>query len=448
MAQATNAPPVPIPPLAFDIRVRLSIMMFLEFAIWGAWFVVLNNYTAAMGFSATAIGSIYATMPLGAIFSTIFIGQIADRYFSSERLLAALQLIGAGLLFLLAQISDPATFYWVLLVYSLVYSPTLSLVNSVAFTHIPDATRDFPGIRVLGTIGWIAVGMLLPLILVNYASPLLGATDPKAPRFWLDLGGTLFTAPLLIAAGLSLLMAAYSLALPHTPPPGKPGDALPFVRAFSLMKEFSFAVFYTVSFVITIVLAFYYAFASLFLEKSQGVPGEEASAWMTIGQWAEMLLLPFLPLFLRHLGMKWVLALGMLAWGIRYLLFALGGPWPLIVLGVALHGICFDFFFAAGFIHVDNKAPREIRASGQALFAFLTYGLGMYIGSELSGHINALYTHEITDSAGTITKVTDWSSFWLVPAVGVLVSFLVFAVLFRDKRTESYPADLSTPEAA
>jgi hypothetical protein len=157
---------------------------------------------------------------------------------------------------------------------------------------------------------------------------------------------------------------------------------------------------------------------------------------MTIGQWAEMLLLPLLPLFLRYLGMKWVLALGMLAWGIRYAIFAVGGPFPLILVGIALHGICFDFFFAAGFIHVDNKAPKEIRASGQALFGFLTYGLGMYLGSELSGQVANIYT----DPA---TKVTDWTGFWMVPSIGVLASFLVFVLLFRGRSSPSQQAEVS-----
>jgi nucleoside transporter len=349
--------------------------------------------------------------------------------------MAVLHLLGAVILCWLATVTEPRLFYWVALLYALVYSPTLALCNSISFTHLPDATRDFPGVRVLGTIGWIVAGLLVTVLLGRFAN----APDVKelpAPNFSVLLGGVRYTLPLLLAAALSFLLGVWSLLLPHTPPPGKPGDALPFVRALGLMKEPSFAVFYGVSFIITIVLAFYYNFTGLFLEKGQSVKSEDVSSLMTIGQVAEMLLLPFLPLFLRFLGMKWVLALGMLAWGVRYGLFALGAPYALVLIGIALHGICFDFFFAAGFIHVDNKAPQNIRASAQALFGFLTYGLGMWLGGELSGRVAKLYT----DSS---TGVINWSSFWTLPSVGVFISFVIFVLFFRDlgkdERAEELP---------
>jgi nucleoside transporter len=405
------------------LRVNLSAMMFLQFAVWGAWFVVLGNYIGAMGFSATDIGSIYATMSLGAILSPIFVGQIADRYFSSEKLMAVLHIGGAALLFWMATITEPRAFYWVTLLYALVYTPTLALSNSIAFSHVPDATRDFPGLRVLGTIGWIVAGFLVTAIL-NVAANQPNVQGLPAPGFSVVLGGTRFTIPLLLASFLSFVLGVQSYFLPHTPPTGKAGDALPFLRALGLMRDFSFAVFYGVSFIITIALAFYYAWTGPFLQKGPPQVAEaNVSSVMAIGQVAEMVLLPFLPLFLKRMGMKWVLALGMLAWGVRYGLFALGAPFPLVVVGVALHGICFDFFLAAGFIHVDNKAPKDIRASAQALFGFLTYGAGMYIGSELSG-----YVAELNTSGG----VVDWRSFWIVPSLGVLVSLVPFVLLFRD----------------
>jgi MFS family permease len=214
-----------------------------------------------------------------------------------------------------------------------------------------------------------------------------------------------------------------SFFLPHTPPTGKAGDRMPFLRALGLFKDRSFSVFFGVSFVITIVLAFYFSFTGQYLEQGQGV--KDVASTMSIGQMTEMVLLPFLPLFLRQFGMKWVLALGMLAWGVRYAFFALGAPWALVLLGVALHGVCFDFFFAAGFIHVDQTAPKEIRASGQSLFGFLTYGAGMYLGSVASGYIAQAYT---------TNGVTDWRGFWIVPCVGVLVSFGLFVALFRERR--------------
>lgn len=429
-----------IPPLPWGRRFNLSMMMFLQFAVWGAWFVVLGNYTGKMGFSGTAIGWIYATMPLGAILSPIFVGQIADRYFSSEKLMAVLHFVGGFLLVWMAIITTPMTFFWVALIYSLVYSPTLALSNSIAFTHIPDATRDFPGIRVLGTIGWIVVGYTVTAALYMFAGS-IEIPEDQARGFSVLLSGTRFTLPLLLAAILSFLLAFWSWFLPHTPPTGKAEELFPFLRAVALMKEFSFAVFYGVSFVITIVLAFYYSFTGLFLEKAQRVAEENVSSIMTIGQIAEMVLLPLLPFFLVRFGMKWVLAFGMLCWGIRYGLFAMGDPFAFIIIGIALHGVCFDFFFAAGFIHVDNKSPRDIRASAQALFSFLTYGLGMYLGSVFSGWLKDYFTDPTTE-------LTNWRYFWIVPSVGVLISFTIFVVLFREKTKTKPPTELASGEAA
>jgi nucleoside transporter len=317
------------------------------------------------------------------------------------------------------------------LIYALVFNPTLALANSITFTHVPDATRDFPGIRVWGTIGWIVVNLFVGFFL-----------DAKTNQ------------PLLTAAGLSAVLGLFSLALPHTPPTGKPGDLFPFIKAMRLFSDRSFAVFFLISGVITVVLAFYYSNTATFLQdlEVETVP-ESVRAYfvktyavtrspnqdpvnqvykealnpnntMLIGQIMEMLFLPLLPLFLRWWGIKWVLVVGMLCWGIRYALFAQMGPFGLVLLGVALHGVCFDFFFAAGFIYVDNTAPKDIRASGQALFAFLTYGVGMWLGSILSGALNRYFT-----SQGNV----DWPAFWTVPSVGVLVSVLLFVLLFRDK---------------
>jgi nucleoside transporter len=414
---ASTTPLSPAPPVPLGLRIQLSVMMFLQFAIWGAWFTVLGNRLGALGLSSGAIGSIYGTMALGAVFSPMFIGQIADRYFASEKLMALLHLAGAGFLYWMSVIpaatpgqeSTTAWLFWsVALGYALIYTPTLALSNSIAFTHLPDGTRDFPSIRVLGTIGWIAAGLAVGKLLV-YAYE-----DPKVSP-----------GPFQLAAVLSVILGVYSLLLPHTPPLGKPGDALPFLRAVGLLKDPSFAVFFGASFLITIVLAFYYNYTGVFLEQKIGV--KDVASTMTIGQVSEMVILPFLPLFLYYMGMKWVLALGMLAWGVRYLIFAFGTPelFPLVVLGVALHGICFDFFFAAGFIHVDKEAPNEIRGSAQALFTFLTYGVGMWVGSEFSGVMASQYL----PTGGT----PDWQTFWLVPGAGVLIALSIFVLGFRMK---------------
>jgi nucleoside transporter len=398
-------------------------MMFLEFAVWGSWYVVFVPYLVKKGFSEAQAGALIGNFALGAIFASLFAGYIADRFFASERIMAVLHLGGAGLLYWMAQIQKPDD-YWLLfavsLAYSLLYNPTLTLANAVTFRHVSDSTRDFPTIRVLGTLGWIAVGFLIDLL---FASGGGTAADTNGP--------------LLLAAGLSAVLGLYCLFLPHTPPTAKTGDAIPFLKAVGLFKDFSFAVFFTVSLVITIVLAFYFTSTSAFLEQKAGVT--QIGSTMLIGQVCELIFLPLLPLFLWRLGMKWVLALGMLCWGIRYALFAVGGPeglsFALVIAGVALHGFCFDFFFAAGFIYVDNEAPRDIRASGQALFSFLAYGVGMWLGNLLAGKLMAVY-------AG------DWYHFWLVPCIGVLISLTVFVLFFRiqhrtppsetqDKRTES-----------
>ncbi|HMP02142.1 MAG TPA: MFS transporter [Gemmatales bacterium] len=422
--------PASLPRLAFDLRLRLSVLMFLEFAIWGAWFVVFFDYLKRLGYDGTQAGWIFGNMALGAIISPMLVGLVADRFIASERLMAGLHLVGAALLYWMSEIGGDSyeQFFAVSLIYALVFNPTLSLANSITFTHVPDGTRDFPGIRVWGTIGWIAVNF--------FVGSFLNAQTNQ---------------PLLAAAALSGVLGFFSLMLPHTPPTGKPGDLFPFIKALRLFKDPSFAVFFVISGVITVVLAFYYSNTATFLQdlETESVPaalkgyfvktveappaadGAAPAAprevlnpnnTMLIGQVAEMIVLPFLPFFLIRWGIKWVLVVGMLCWGIRYALFAQLGPFPLILVGVALHGICFDFFFAAGFIHVDNTAPKDIRASGQALFAFLTYGVGMWIGSILSGVMN--------DRFKTPTGV-DWQSFWLVPSVGVLAAVLLFAVLFR-----------------
>jgi nucleoside transporter len=398
------------PPLDMSTRVELSVMNFLQFAIWGAWFVVLGQYLNALKFTGKQIGSIYATMSLGSIVTPIIVGAVADKYFPSEHVMAVSHIAGALLLFALAQVKTPGKFYLIALLYALVYSPTLSVSNAIIFTHIPDPQRDFTTIRVLGTIGWIAANLFLKV--------LLKPGEPVNNR------------PILLASALSALLGFYSFVLPHTPPKATT-DLFPFRAALDLLNDQSFAVFFGISFLITIALAFYYGFTSLYLEQQIKVRPGNVGPLMTIGQWSEIIFLLSLPWFLDHLGMKGVFVVGMAAWGVRYAIFSAGGPFPLILLGLALHGICFDFFFAAGFIYVDKTAPREIVNSGQALFGSLTYGLGMYLGTEASGWVNHLFTRETTDPAtGEIVRSTDWRKFWLLPCLGVLLSLALFAGLF------------------
>lgn len=397
------------PALDIATRVPLSVMNFLEFAVWGAWFVVLGNYLNSMQFSRKDIGRIYATMSLGAVISPMFVGAIADRYFASEQLMGILHLVGAALLYWMATIKTVRPFYWAALAYALVYAPTIALSGSVTFANVPDGGRDFPTIRVLGTIGWIAAGLAL--------------------RFMLKPGQAVNNRPLLLAAGLSLALGIYSFFLPHTPPRGE--GEIPFLKAFGLLGEFSFAVFFGVSFFITLALAFYYSWTALFLESDAKVKPENVGPVMTIGQWMEIIFLLLLPWFLEKLGMKWVLVIGMAAWGLRYAIFAARAPFPILLVGLALHGICYDFFFAAGFIYVDATAPADIKASGQALFAVLTYGLGMWLGTEASGWLNQWATTDVADpQTGAIVKKTDWTKFWMIPCVGVIICLIAFVALF------------------
>lgn len=400
------------PPLAPGLRGALSVMMFLQFAIWGAWAVVFYPYLIKLQFTDAQVGWLTGNMALGAILSMVFAGYVADRFIDSEKFLGLCHLLGAGVLYLIAttQSTDEyATLFVLTLVYALLYNPTLVLANSITFRHVPDGQRDFPGVRVLGTLGWIAAGFAIDVLFAKDGQP-ASATN----------------GPLLLAALLSAVLGVYSFNLPKTPPTAKAGDAVPFVKALGLFKDPSFAVFFIVSLVITIALAFYYTITPEFLEKGCGVT--KVGSTMLIGQVCETVFLPLLPLFLLRLGMKWVLALGMLCWGVRYYLFANAGadgvPYALMIAGIALHGLCFDFFFAAGFIHCDNEAPKDVRASAQALFSFLTYGIGMWLGSVACGKLAGYYRDPET-------KAVNWSEFWLVPSVGVLACLVVFVLFFR-----------------
>lgn len=428
---ATTVPatdPSAAPPLAVPVRVQLSVMMFLQFAVWGAWFVVFFPYLRHLNFSGEQAGALIGNMALGAILASLFAGFVADRFVDARILTAGCHLLGAGALYLIAQTQDPGqynTLFALTLGYAILYNPTLVLTNAITFRHVPDATRDFPGVRVFGTLGWIVVGFLIDFL---FFRPLVGpdgaAVMTTAGKVAADMGFKGQSA-LLLAAVLSAVLGAYCLTLPKTPPTGKAGDAVPIVRALRLFRDPSFAVFFAVSFAITIALAFYYTVTSDFLGQRAG--RQDAASTMAIGQVCELILLPLLPLFLYRFGMKWVLALGMLCWGLRYVCFSQAGPagggLALAYLGVALHGLCFDFFFAAGFIYCDNEAPRDIRASAQALFSFLTYGVGMWLGSLVCGRLVDAYT--LPD------KTVEWDKFWLVPAVGVLACLVVFVLCFR-----------------
>lgn len=409
---ATPASEVGIMPMDLTVRGQLSIMMFLQYFTWGAWFVTMGTYLGTLGFDGQRIGLAYGTSALGAIIAPFFVGMIADRFFATQHILAVLHFVGAGLLYYASTVDQFATFYPVMLLYFACYMPTLALTNSISFSHMSSPEKQFPGIRVLGTIGWIAAGLLIGYLKIEDKN-----------------------TALQIGAISSAVLALYCLTLPHTPPPNPEGKvnvrAILGLDALAMMKQWSFAIFVVGSFLICIPLQFYYGFANQFLND---IGVSNAAGKMTIGQMSEIFFMLIMPVFFVRLGVKYMLLVGMAAWAARYVLFAFGNTtdnlWMLYV-GIALHGICYDFFFVTGYIYVDKKAPDSIRASAQGFITLVTWGIGGFIGTWLGGKTSDLYT---------VDGKHDWTQFWLVPAVAAAVVTVIFALAFRDRVDDDGPA--------
>jgi nucleoside transporter len=401
----------------FQMRLRLSVMMFFEYFIWGVWYVTLGTWLGAqLHFSGKEIGLAAGTTALGAMLSPFLVGLMADEWFATQRLLAALHGIGGVLLWVASTQKSFGPMYGILLVYSLCYMPTMALTNSLAFRQMKDPKQDFGSIRVLGTAGWIVAGLLIGFMGVESTA-----------------------VPIRLAAASSILMALYSLSLPHTPPlhPSGGGFKLSNIfpaEAFSLFKDRNFSVFALASFLICIPLQFYYAFTNPFLNE---IGVQNAAGKMTMGQMSELLFMVTLPWFFKRLGVKYTLTLGMLAWVVRYLMFGFGNAGPLVwilYLGIILHGICYDFFFVTGQVYVDQKAPTALRAAAQGLITFITYGIGMFLGAYLSGWVVDLYAS--TSATGAISH--NWRSIWMVPAIGSAIVLLVFWIGFRNEERSTH----------
>ena len=390
-------------------------MMFLQFFIWGAWYVTMSTYLdKVLHASGAQIGAAYSAMAIATIISPFFVGMIADKFFSAQHVLGVLHLIGAAILYFITTLDNPDTFYWLVLLYSLMYAPTLALANSVAFRQMNDPSKEFASIRVLGTLGWIATGWLIDKV------------------FHVSTEDLAFTFKM--AAMASALLGILSFFLPSTPPKAK-GTKTTFAQvlgadAFVLFKDRSFTIFFIASILICIPLSFYYSLTNLFLTDA-GM--KNVTSNMTFGQFSEAFFILLIPLFFRWLGVKWMIALGMIAWTVRFLFFGYGDAganlWMLFA-GIILHGVCFDFFFVTGQIYTDSKAGIRIQSQAQGMITMATYGIGMWIGTLLSGYVKDHYT---------VNQIVNWTSVWMVPSGIAAIVLVLFVLFFKDnKRTAAH----------
>jgi nucleoside transporter len=405
------------------MRLRLSVLMFLEFFIWGGWFVTLGSYLAkSLSASGIEIGAAYSTQSWGAIIAPFIVGLIADRYFNAERVLAVLHLVGGVLLLALAQVKGFTSFLPVLFAYMAVYMPTLALANSVSFRQLKNPALEFGALRVWGTIGWIVAGLAISYLFA-WDSPAAVAQGALRNTF-------------VMCGCASLVLGVYSFTLPQTPPLAR-GEARKQVRdilgaeALGLLAERNFLIFFLASILICIPLAFYYQHANQFLTELEVA---NPTGKQTLGQMSEVLFMLALPVFLGRFGIKLTLLAGMLAWALRYVMFAFGNAGPLLYLlliGIALHGVCYDFFFVSGQIYIDSKAGVAIKSAAQGLITLATYGLGMLIGFFIAGRITDLYA---LPGSGH-----DWTYIWLYPAAFAALVLVLFAATFRNETLRGTP---------
>ena len=404
--------------------IKLSVMMFLQYFIWGAWYVTMGTYMGEhfkeIGID-NSIGKAYSALAIATMISPFFIGMIADRFFAAQSIMGILHLLGGALLFLATKIDNSSAFYWVILFYSLLYMPTIALSNSIAFYQMTDPGKQFPWIRVFGTLGWIAAGLIIGFLKI----------EPTTYTF-------------MIAGGVSLVLGLFSFILPNTPPKGKQTSSVSSAmgsQAFILFKSKPYLIFFIAAILVCIPLSFYYGWANPFLNE---LGMNNAAGKMTIGQFSEALFILAIPFLFNRIGVKNMLLMGMTAWILRYVCFAYGntdGNMWMLYAGIILHGICYDFFFVTGYMYTEKKAGEKIKNAAQGLFTFATYGVGMFIGTLISGKVVDKY---VSSPAGH-----DWKSIWFVPAYIALGVLLYFILFFREKRqiqVSGVPENITAPE--
>ena len=401
---------------------KLSFMMFVEWLIWGAWFVPLWQFLSLNHFTPTEIAWSYACSAIAAILSPILVGSLTDRFFPAQKMLSFMMLLGAVLMYLAAQQTEFASFFPLLLAYNLTYMPTIALTNSIAFSNINDVERDFPRIRVMGTIGWIASG-----IICGFLPPMLGFGDISASNI-----------PLLITAIASALLGVFALFLPNTPPKSTGKLSLKVMLgldAVILLKDKNFLVFFVCSFVFSMPLAFYYIFAHGYLTD---VGMSNATGWMTLGQFSEIFFMLALPLFMKKFGIKRVLLLGLVTAAIRYIFFIYGGAehiftYSLLFMGILLHGVSYDFYFVTAYIYVDKKAPVHMRTAAQGLITLGCQGIGSLLGYRLGGYLmEKMFAYSEPQNGLTF----NWSGMWLFGSGMIIIITVIFWLLFKESDSE------------
>jgi nucleoside transporter len=406
------------------IRFKLSFMMFLEFFIWGAWFVTLGTYLGRnLNASGAEMSNIFGTQSWGAIIAPFIVGLIADRYFNAERILGVLHLVGAGLMYLMYSAGTAGEFFPYVLGYMILFMPTLALVNSISFRQLNDPEKDFSGIRIWGTIGWIVAGLAISYV--------FAWDSPEA------IGQGALRNTFLMSSIVSVILGVYSFMLPATPPSkgGESGGSISDILgldALKLLKDKNFLIFFVSSILICIPLAFYYQSANPFLAE---IGMENPTAKMTLGQVSEVLFLLALPIFFKRFGFKNTILMAMLAWSLRYVMFAYGDGGQLsfmLLIGIALHGICYDFFFVAGQIYTDAKAGARYKSAAQGLISLATYGIGMLIGFWAAGLIADHYA-----DIKAMDVAEFWNKVWIIPAAIAAAVMLLFFALFKNEKVES-----------